>query len=135
MNILIIDGQGGGIGKQLVSAIKAKFPADHITAVGTNSTATSAMLKAGAGDAATGENAVVVNCRTADIIIGPVGIAIADSLMGEITPAIAKAIGQSRAMRILLPLNRCNTLIAGVNDLSTGHLIQCVLDELAQIGS
>ena len=135
MNILIIDGQGGGIGKQLVSAIKAKFPTDNITAVGTNSAATSAMLKAGADEAATGENAVVVNCRTADAIIGPVGIAIADSLMGEITPAMAKAIGQSRAKRILLPLNRCNTLIAGVNDPSTGHLIQCVLDELTRIAS
>ncbi len=135
MNILIIDGQGGGIGKQLVSAIKAKLPTDNIIAVGTNSAATSAMLKAGADEAATGENAVVVNCRYADVIVGPVGIAIADSLMGEITPEMAKAIGQSRAKRILLPLNRCNTLIAGVNDLSTGHLIQCVLDELVRIAS
>ena len=135
MNILIIDGQGGGIGKQLVSAIKGKFPTDTITAIGTNSAATSAMLKAGADEAATGENAVVVNCRTADVIIGPVGIAIADSLMGEITPVMAKAVGQSQAKRILLPLNRCNTLIAGVNDLSTGHLIQCVLDELVRIAS
>lgn len=133
MNILIIDGQGGGIGKQLVSAIKAKFPTDTITAVGANSAATSAMLKAGADEAATGENAVVVNCRTADVILGPVGIAIADSLMGEITPAMAKAVGQSLAKRILLPLNRCNTLIAGVSDFSTGHLIQCALDELTRI--
>lgn len=133
MNILVIDGQGGGIGKQLVSAIKANFPKDSITAVGTNSAATSAMLKAGADEAATGENAVVVNCRYADVIVGPVGIAIADSLMGEITPAMALAVGQSRAKRILLPLNRCNTLIAGVSDLSTGHLIQCVLEELARI--
>ena len=133
MNILVIDGQGGGIGKQLVSSLKAARPSDALTAVGTNSAATSAMLKAGADAAATGENAVIVNCRTADVIIGPVGIAIADSLMGEITPAMAKAIGQSRAKRILLPLNRCNTLIAGVSDLSTSHLIQCVLDELTRI--
>jgi hypothetical protein len=133
MNILVIDGQGGGIGKQLVSSLKAARPSDTLTAVGTNSAATSAMLKAGADAAATGENAVIVNCRTADVIIGPVGIAIADSLMGEITPAMAKAIGQSRAKRILLPLNRCNTLIAGVSDLSTSHLIQCVLDELTRI--
>ena len=133
MNILVIDGQGGGIGKQLVSSLKAARPSDALTAVGTNSAATSAMLKAGADAAATGENAVIVNCRTADVIIGPVGIAIADSLMGEITPAMAKAIGQSRAKRILLPLNRCNTLIAGVSDLSTSHLIQCVLHELTRI--
>ena len=133
MNILIIDGQGGGLGKQLVSAIKVRFPTYRITAIGTNSAATSAMLKAGADEAATGENAVVVNCRYADVIIGPVGIAIADSLMGEITPTMAKAIGQSPAKRILLPLNRCNTIIAGVSDLAIGNLIPCVLDELMRV--
>ena len=133
MNILIIDGQGGGIGKQLVSAIKVRFPTYRITAIGTNSAATSAMLKAGADEAATGENAVVVNCRYANVIIGPVGIAIADSLMGEITPTMAKAIGQSPAKRILLPLNRCNTIIVGVSDLAIGNLIPCVLDELMRV--
>lgn len=133
MNILVIDGQGGGIGKQLISSLKAARPNDTLTAVGTNSAATSAMLKAGADEAATGENAVIVNCRHADVIVGPVGIAIADSLMGEITPAMASAIGQSRAKRILIPLNRCNTYIAGVSDLTTGYLIQCVLDELARL--
>ena len=133
MNILVIDGQGGGIGRQLIASLKAARPDDTLTAVGTNSAATSAMLKAGANDAATGENAVIVNCRNADVIVGPVGIAIADSLMGEITPAMAKAVGQSRAKRILIPLNRCNTWIAGINDLTTGHLIQCVIDELARL--
>lgn len=133
MNILVIDGQGGGIGRQLIASLKAARPDDTLTAVGTNSAATSAMLKAGANDAATGENAVIVNCRNADVIVGPVGIAIADSLMGEITPAMAKAVGQSRAKRILIPLNRCNTWIAGVSDLTTGYLIQCVIDELARI--
>lgn len=133
MNILVIDGQGGGIGKQLIASIKAARPNDMLTAVGTNSAATGAMLKAGADDAAAGENAVVVNCRNADVIVGPVGIAIADSLMGEITPAMAKAVGQSRAKRILIPLNRCNTWIAGISDLTTGYLIQCVIDELAQL--
>lgn len=133
MNILVIDGQGGGIGKQLIASIKAARPNDTLTAVGTNSVATGAMLKAGADEAATGENAVVVNCRNADVIVGPVGIAIADSLMGEITPAMAKAVGQSRAKRVLIPLNRCNTSIAGIRDLSTGYLIQCVIDELARL--
>ena len=133
MNILVIDGQGGGIGRQLISSLKAACPSDTLTAVGTNSAATSAMLKAGADDAATGENAVIVSCRNADVIVGPVGIAIADSLMGEITPAMAKAVGQSRAKRILIPLNRCNTWIASVNDLTTGYLIQCVIDELARL--
>lgn len=97
MNILVIDAQGGGIGKQVVAAIKKHIPVATVTAVGTNSLATSAMLKAGADNAATGENAVVVGCRTANIIVGPVGIAIADSLLGEITPKMATAVGQSDA--------------------------------------
>ena len=87
MNVLVIDGQGGGLGRQLVAAISAACPEARLTAVGTNSLATSAMLKAGTVRAATGENAVVVNCRTADIIVGPIGIVIADALLGEITPA------------------------------------------------
>ena len=96
MNVLIIDAQGGGIGRQLVAAMKKRFPKQMITAVGTNSAAASAMLKAGADQAATGENAVVVCSRNADLIIGPVGIVIADALLGEITPAMAVAVGQSR---------------------------------------
>ena len=93
MNILVIDAQGGGIGKQVVAAIKQNMPEMEITAVGTNSAATTAMLKAGADHAATGENAVIVGCRRADVIVGPVGIVIADSLYGEITPAMALAVG------------------------------------------
>lgn len=84
MNILVIDAQGGGIGKQIVSALKKRYPEQYITAVGTNSLATSAMLKAGADVAATGENPVIVCSRRADVIIGPVGIVIADALLGEI---------------------------------------------------
>ena len=85
MNVLVIDGQGGGLGRQLVAAISAACPEARLTAVGTNSLATSAMLKAGTVRAATGENAVVVNCRIADVIVGPIGIVIADALLGEIT--------------------------------------------------
>lgn len=133
MNILVIDGQGGGIGRQLVTSIKAAFPQHMLVAVGTNSAATSTMLKAGADDAATGENAIIVNCRTADVIIGPVGIAIADSLSGEITPTMAKAVGQSRAKRMLIPMNRCNTWVAGGSNLTIGSLIQSVLEELARM--
>ena len=114
MNILVIDAQGGGIGKQLVSAIKQNIPEAKITAVGTNVSATSAMLKAGADGAATGENAVVVNCRRADIIVGPVGIVVADSMLGEVTPKMALAVAQSDAIRVLLPFNSCNTRVVGV---------------------
>ena len=104
MKILIIDAQGGGIGKQVVSALKNRFPENEITAVGTNSAATTAMLRAGADHGATGENAVIVGCRQADVIIGPIGIVVADALYGEITPAMSLAVGQSRAKRILIPL-------------------------------
>lgn len=128
--ITIIDGQGGGIGKQLVAGIKANCPDAVITAVGTNSIATSAMLRAGADNAATGENAVIVACRNADVIIGPIGIVIADSLYGEITPAMAVAVGQSSASRILIPVNHCNNVVVGVPDLSVGRLIQCVVESL-----
>lgn len=129
-NILVIDAQGGGIGKQLVSAIKKDLPALRVTAVGTNSAATAAMLKAGADQGATGENAVAVCCRDADVILGPVGIVIADSLLGEITPAIALAVGQSRAKRILIPFNQCDNLIVGVPDLNLSALIQSALSTL-----
>lgn len=133
MNILVVDGQGGGMGRQLIESIKKAFPSVDITAAGTNGMATQAMLKAGADHGATGENAVVVGCRTADIIIGPVGIVIADSLWGDITPVMAAAIGQSRALRILLPMNQCNNWIAGVEDLSSGKLIQSSLDAIRRI--
>ena len=130
MNILIIDAQGGGIGKQVVTAIKQNLPDTLITAVGTNTAATSVMLKAGADYAATGENAVIVGARKADVIIGPIGIVIADSLFGEITPAMAKAIGQSDAKRLLIPVNRCDNIIVGVRNLSIKEQIEEVLQEL-----
>ena len=133
MNILVIDAQGGGIGKQLISAIKENIPDAIITAVGTNTIATSAMLKAGAKNAATGENAVIVGCRCADVIIGPVGIVIADSMHGEITPAMALAVGQSMAKRILIPVSHCNNLIVGVSDFSISRLIDSVLIELVRM--
>ena len=131
MKILIIDAQGGGIGKQVVSALKNRFPENEITAVGTNSAATTAMLRAGADHGATGENAVIVGCRQADVIIGPIGIVVADALYGEITPAMSLAVWQSRAKRILIPVNHCNNVIVGVTDSSIGRLIEGVLEELA----
>lgn len=132
MNILVVDAQGGGIGKMLVAAIKQNLPGAVVTAVGTNTAATSAMLKAGADVAATGENAVVVGARSADVIVGPVGIAIADSLHGEITPRMAVAIGRSAARRILIPLNQCNNIIAGVSGMTPARLVQSVLEILKE---
>ena len=130
MRILVIDGQGGQLGAQLIKAIAARFSDVEITAVGTNAAATSAMLKAGAEHAATGENPVLVACRRADVIIGPIGIVVADSMYGEITPTMATAVGQASAVRILIPVNRCDNLIAGISDLSLGTLIGDVLVKL-----
>ncbi|MCI8565319.1 MAG: DUF3842 family protein [Lachnospiraceae bacterium] len=130
MNVLIIDSQGGGIGKQLIPAVREARPEAVITAVGTNTVATSAMLKAGADHAATGENAVVVNCRGADVILGPIGIVIADALFGEITPGMALAVAQSGARRILIPVNHCDNIVVGTRDLSMGELIREAVGEL-----
>ena len=124
MKVLIIDGQGGGLGRQLVTAVKEKCPEAEVLAVGTNSTATGAMLRAGADQAATGENAVLVACRKADVIIGPIGIVIADSMLGEITPAMAAAVGKSPARRFLLPVNQCDNLVVGAADLSMADKVR-----------
>lgn len=124
MRVLVIDGQGGGLGRQLVAAISAACPDADLTAVGTNSLAASAMLKAGAARAATGENAVLVNARRADVIVGPLGIVIADALLGEITPAMAAAVGQADAKRILIPVNHCDNYVVGIADVTVGTLVQ-----------
>ena len=133
MSILIIDGQGGGAGKLLVARIKELFPSFTVIAAGTNSIASSVMLKAGADHTATGENAIKVCCRKADVIIGPLGIVIADSLFGEITPAMALAVAQAGAKRILLPFNTCDNIVAGVTDYAIGKLVNMAMDELKKI--
>ena len=133
MNILIIDGQGGQLGAQLVKEITAQFPEAELVCVGTNAMASSAMLKAGAKRAATGENPVAVACRKADVIIGPIGIVIADSLMGEVTPQMALAVAQAAAVRILLPMNKCDNLVAGVGNSNTRILIEDALAKLRSI--
>ncbi len=136
MNILIIDGHGGQLGAQLVKAVKAKFKNVSITAIGTNAIATSAMLKAGADIGATGENPVLVNAKSADVIIGPIGIVIADSLYGEISDKMANAVSKAQALRILIPINRCDNLIAGIRDVNTKELIEDALVKLEEyIGS
>jgi hypothetical protein len=133
MKILIVDGQGGGVGRQLALQIKQVFPDVELMAVGTNTIATSAMLKGGADFAATGENAVLVGVRKADVIIGPLGIVVADSLGGEITPAMANAVAQSDAKRILIPFKYCDNVIVGVSDYTLGNLIQQAIEELRKI--
>ena len=110
--VVVVDGQGGGMGRGLVESIKKKWPKLHVRAVGTNSLATSAMLRAGADDGATGENAVVFNARQADLLLGPIGILTPNGLLGEVSPAMAGAVGASEAVKILLPSQRCSIRLA-----------------------
>ena len=133
--VLVIDGQGGGLGRQLVSALAAACPEAELTAVGTNSLAANAMLKAGASRAATGENAVVVNCRRADIIVGPIGIVIADALLGEITPTMAAAVCQSGARRVLVPINHCENYVVGVPDQPVSQLVAAAAQKVKELCS
>ena len=128
--ILVIDGQGGGLGRQLVAALAAACPEAELIAVGTNSLATSAMLKAGAARGATGANAVIVNSRRADVIVGPLGIVVADALLGEITPAMAAAVGQSSAQRVLVPVSQCDTYVAGVPDQPVSRLVAAAAQQV-----
>ena len=124
LKILIIDGQGGGLGRQLVTAVKEQYPEIEVLGVGTNSAATNAMLRAGADRAATGENSVVVASGQADVIMGPLGMVIADSMLGEITPRMALAVGRSRAKRILVPVSQCDNIVAGTQDISMAQNVQ-----------
>ncbi|MCR5095233.1 MAG: DUF3842 family protein [Erysipelotrichaceae bacterium] len=128
--IIVIDGQGGNIGKQLVTRIREELPDAYIRAVGTNSIATGNMIKAGADEAATGENAVIVAARDADIITGPVGIIVADALLGEVSSAMAKAVSDSKAIKVLIPVNKCDILIAGVKDKSISELIEAAIRQI-----
>ena len=133
MKILVIDGQGGKMGKTIVENLKMTLPECKITAIGTNSIATSAMLKAGADMGATGENPVIYNCLDADIIIGSMGIIIANSYMGEITSAMSSAIGNSKAVKILIPVNRCNLYVAGVKELSFSEYTRLAILQVKEI--
>ena len=130
MNVVVIDGQGGRMGAQIIEGVRAAGLPLEITAIGTNVLATSAMRKAGANRGATGENPVVVACREADVIVGPIGILAADSLLGEITPAMAVAVGQSRAVKLLLPVNQCKNIVVGTQQMT---LAQLVAEAVAQL--
>ena len=133
MRIVVIDGQGGRMGSAIVEGIRQSGLACDVTAVGTNVLATSTMLKAGADRGATGENPVIVNCREADVIIGPIGILAADALMGEITAAMAVAIGRSEARKLLLPVNQCNNIVAGTQSLPLSRLMDEAVEVLRSL--
>lgn len=135
MNILVIDGQGGRLGKGVVAQLRQKFPKAHIMAVGTNSTAAQTMLKAGADEAAAGENPVICACRKADIIIGPIAMVIADALLGEVTARMAAAVAQADAVRIMIPMNRCDNLVAGIGSEPAAELIDDAVKKAEEVFS
>ena len=127
MRVLVIDGQGGKVGAQLVSGIRERLPGARVTAVGTNAMAAAALRKAGAD--------VIVACRTADVIVGPVGIVIADAMLGEITPAMARAVGQSLARRVLIPFETCNNIVVGAEGMSVSALLKKAVEAVAALAA
>jgi len=131
--VVVIDGQSGRMGQLFIERARAAGVSCELLAVGTNAIATSAMLKAGADAGATGENPILVACRTADIIVGPIGILAADSLMGEITPTMAVTIGQAPARKLLLPVNQCNNIVAGTMNLTLSRLMEEAVEVLKSL--
>ena len=128
MKIVVIDGQGGRMGSQFITRWKkTRTLQGTVIAVGTNSTATAAMIKAGADGGATGENPVRVNVKDADYIVGPIGILAADALLGEVTPQMATLVAQSKAEKILIPVHTCSFRVAGVGDYTLNELIDDVI--------
>lgn len=133
MNVLVIDGQGGGIGRALVEKLKSAVPSARVTVVGANATATAAMLRAGADAGATGENPVIVNVRDADVVAGPIGILAANALYGEISPAMACAVAECPAVKLLLPVNRCNNIVIGVREQPLSEYLKEAVQRIAAL--
>lgn len=131
MKIVVIDGQGGRLGKMLVEEVKVHLPSAQIYAIGTNSLATSTMLKAGADFGATGENPVVRGVMDADGVLGPVGIVVANAILGEVTPKMAEAVGSCRGKKYLVPMNSCGVVVAGVEELSLSRYVVEAVNALA----
>lgn len=133
--VVVIDGRSGRTGQLFIERLRAARIPCEVLAIGTNAIATSAMLKAGADEGATGENPVVVACRKADVIVGPIGILAADSLLGEVTPAMAVAVGQSDAVKLLLPVSHCRNLVVGTQTLTLSKLMDEAVELLrTQLG-
>ena len=132
MKIVIVDGQGGRLGKLLVEEVKSRLPQARVYAFGTNSIATSTMLKAGADFGATGENPVVRGVADAGAVLGPVGIVVAHAILGEVTPAMAEAVGGCAARKFLVPMNSCGVAVAGVREMSLPAYVAQAVDLMLQ---
>ena len=131
MKIVVVDGQGGRLGRLLVEGVKARLPQAQVYALGTNTVATAAMLKAGADFGATGENPVVRGVMDADGVLGPVGIVVANAILGEVTPAMAEAVGSCRAKKFLIPMNSCGVVVAGAEELPLPAYVALAVEGLA----
>lgn len=132
MKIMIMDGQGGGVGRSLVEELSERIPQVELIAVGTNATATSNMMKGGTGNGATGENAVVYNSNRVDVIVGPIGIVMANAMLGEITPKMAEAVSSSDAKLILIPMNKCHVTLVGMENKKLSEYVREAVDKIAE---
>ena len=132
MKIVVVDGQGGRLGKLLVEGVKARLPRAQVYALGTNSIETSTMLKAGADFGATGENPVIRGVMDADAVLGPVGIVVAHAILGEVTPAMAEAVGGCRAKKFLVPMNSCGVVVAGVKEQPLPAYVAQAVEQMAE---
>ncbi len=132
MRVAVVDGQGGGIGRALVERLRQALPGLELVALGTNALATSAMIKAGANEGATGENAIVHQSTRVDAIVGPIGIVVANAMLGELTPLMARAIGESPVQKMLIPVSRCSVQIAGVEGRTLPQYLEQVVSWVSE---
>lgn len=131
MRIAVVDGQGGGIGKYIVERIRKDLPCDiEIIALGTNAIATNLMLKAGANEGATGENAIIINVLKVDLVIGTLAIVLANSMLGELTAKMAEKIASCEALKLLLPMHKTNNIIVGIQSLPIPHATDIIITEI-----
>lgn len=133
MKIMVMDGQGGGVGRSLIEELHSRYPEAELIAVGTNATATSNMMKGGTNEGATGENAVVYNSTRVDAILGPIGIVMANAMLGEITPRMAEAVASSDVPILLIPMSRCNAQVMGVENRKLADNIREAVERLAEL--
>lgn len=133
MKIMVMDGQGGGVGRSLIEELHSRYPEAELIAVGTNATATSNMMKGGTSEGATGENAVVYNSARVDAILGPIGIVMANAMLGEITPRMAEAVASSDAPILLIPMSRCSAQVMGVENRKLADHIREAAERLGEL--